>query len=256
MPRRPKTLSFWAGRLPHWEVEDGRYFITIHLAGAIPAAGRLRLRTLAAQLRTASARHSAKWLELQRAIFAEMESWLGRAEWNPHLQNRDVARLIAEAIETRHERGDWHVFEYVIMPTHLHLFCELGPPGMKTVLEDFKRWTGHRAAELLKVGPVCRTGPGTTLNPDSAERTVPAERTYQPVCPTGPERNNTGEVLSGRQDLPATPTYRFWQREWFDHWSRSDEEDDRIVAYIRQNPVKASLVATYQDWPHASWSRK
>ena len=29
---------------------------------------------------------------------------------------------------------------------------------------------------------------------------------------------------------------RFWQGEWFDHWSRSDEEDERIIAYIRRNP--------------------
>jgi hypothetical protein len=24
----------------------------------------------------------------------------------------------------------------------------------------------------------------------------------------------------------------FWQREGFDHWSRSDEEDQRIIEYI------------------------
>jgi hypothetical protein len=48
---------------------------------------------------------------------------------------------------------------------------------------------------------------------------------------------------------------RFWQREWFDHWSRSDDEDERTVVYIRNNPVKAGLVKSYQDWPYASWSR-
>jgi putative transposase len=47
----------------------------------------------------------------------------------------------------------------------------------------------------------------------------------------------------------------FWQGEWFDHWSRSDAEDERIVAYIRNNPVKAGLVRDYTDWPHASWRR-
>ena len=36
---------------------------------------------------------------------------------------------------------------------------------------------------------------------------------------------------------------RFWQDEWFDHWSRSADETDRIVHYIRQNPVRAGLVA-------------
>ena len=37
---------------------------------------------------------------------------------------------------------------------------------------------------------------------------------------------------------------RFWQREWFDHWSRSDEEDEKIVNYIRDNPVKGGTCLT------------
>ena len=47
---------------------------------------------------------------------------------------------------------------------------------------------------------------------------------------------------------------RFWQDEWFDHWSRSADETDRIAHYIRQNPVRARLVKTAEDWPYASWS--
>jgi len=47
---------------------------------------------------------------------------------------------------------------------------------------------------------------------------------------------------------------RFWQDEWFDHWSRSVDETDRIAHYIRQNPVRAGLVQSSEDWPYASWS--
>jgi hypothetical protein len=161
MTRKPKTTGFWVGRLPHWEVEDGRYFVTVHLAGAIPAEGRRRLRNLSEQASAIQEKDSPEWLSLQRAIFREM---------------------------------------YVIMPTHLHLFGEIGNRGLKETLEDFKRWTGHRAAEILK------------------------------------------------QDGD-----RFWQREWFDHWSRSDEEDEKIIKYIQNNPVKARLVSNYIDWPYGSW---
>jgi REP element-mobilizing transposase RayT len=110
--------------------------------------------------------------------------------------------MVVEAIEHRHQRGDWQVFEYVVMPTHLHLFSEIGALGLKETLEDFKRWTGHQAAKILS------------------------------------------------QDAE-----RFWQREWFDHWSRSDEQDEKIVNYIRNNPVKAGLVQNYSDWMYTSWSR-
>jgi len=44
-----------------------------------------------------------------------------------------------------------------------------------------------------------------------------------------------------------------WHREWFDHWSRSGEQDDRIRKYIRNNPVKAGMVKICNDWPFGSW---
>jgi hypothetical protein len=102
------------------------------------------------------------------------------------------------------------MFQFVVMPSHLHLFCptaDASPPGpngegrLKGTLEQFKRWTGHRAGEVIDLGDG-----------------------------------------------------RFWQDEWFDHWSRSDEEDERIVAYIRHNPVKADLVKNHLEWPYGSWN--
>lgn len=38
-----------------------------------------------------------------------------------------------------------------------------------------------------------------------------------------------------------------WQREWFDRWMRNDTEWAKTVAYIRNNPVKAGLVSTWQQ---------
>jgi putative transposase len=200
MGRKPKSIGFWVGRLPHWEVEDGRYFVTLHLSGAIPAPGRARLGRIADELRRLSAESERERLRLQRRIFGEMERWLDRSTWNPLLAQKPLADMVASAIRHRHERGDWHVWEYVVMPTHVHLFCEAGSRGLKYALDDFKCWTGHVAAKLLE-----------------------------------------------------SKNQRFWQDEWFDHWSRSDEEDERIVAYIRNNPVKAGLVQDYKDWPHGSW---
>ncbi len=46
-------------------------------------------------------------------------------------------------------------------------------------------------------------------------------------------------------------TGEFWQSEWFDHWCRDDDETTRIIAYIRQNPVKAGLATTWEAYPWA-----
>ncbi len=143
-----------------------------------------------------------EWLAHQRAIFREMEEWLDRAEWNPKLRHPDIAAMVMEAIEHRKKRGVWDIFEFVVMPTHLHLFGEIGDQGLRETLEDFKRWTGHQAAKIL-----------------------------------------------------STDDERFWQREWFDHWSRSDEEDEKTAGYIRENPVKAKLVQRAADWPYGSCGR-
>ena len=40
-----------------------------------------------------------------------------------------------------------------------------------------------------------------------------------------------------------------WQREWFDHWVRNEAEWERVVAYLRANPVKAGIVARWEDHP-------
>ena len=44
----------------------------------------------------------------------------------------------------------------------------------------------------------------------------------------------------------------FWQDESFDHWIRNPGEFARILAYIENNPVKAHLCKTPQDWPWSS----
>jgi REP element-mobilizing transposase RayT len=44
----------------------------------------------------------------------------------------------------------------------------------------------------------------------------------------------------------------FWQREYFDHWIRTEEEKSRIARYIRNNPVNAGLCARPEDWRWSS----
>ncbi len=202
MPRKPETIGFWTGRLPHREVAEGRYFITVHLAGAIPKEGQDRIYALAAEHNSIPEYDTQARLRLQRRIYLEMAAWLDRVDHVTHLQRPEVASVLTEAIAFRHGRT-WNVLEYVVMPSHLHLFVEVLNNSLKYTMEQFKRWTGHEAAKVLD------------LNKES-----------------------------------------FWQNEWFDHWSRSDEEDVRIMEYIRQNPVKAKLVSRYEDWPYGSWKHK
>jgi REP element-mobilizing transposase RayT len=49
----------------------------------------------------------------------------------------------------------------------------------------------------------------------------------------------------------------FWQPEPFDHWIRSDEEHARCRRYVVNNPSKARLCSTPEDWRWSSaWRGK
>jgi len=44
----------------------------------------------------------------------------------------------------------------------------------------------------------------------------------------------------------------FWQREYYDHWIRSEKEFFSIVHYVERNPVSAGLIARSEGWPWSS----
>ena len=46
-----------------------------------------------------------------------------------------------------------------------------------------------------------------------------------------------------------------WQRRYWEHTIRDDEDFERHVDYIHFNPVKHGLVGRVCDWPHSSFHR-
>jgi putative transposase len=187
---QPQTIRFWRGRLPHWEVVDGRYFVTTRQAGSLPT---VKAAELDAFLAGAGA---ADYLQRSRRYFVQMERWLECDSTCEPLLCGEVAMLIVNSIHVCERRGFWSVPAYVVMPNHVHLFCLPGTLSLSEIVRRFKHYTATEANRLLR-----RQG------------------------------------------------HRFWQVEWFDHWSRSPQEDDRIKSYIRNNPVKAGLARDGHDWP-------
>ena len=41
-----------------------------------------------------------------------------------------------------------------------------------------------------------------------------------------------------------------WQRDFFDHRLRDDENFTDKANYILKNPVRAGLAARFEDWPY------
>ena len=49
---------------------------------------------------------------------------------------------------------------------------------------------------------------------------------------------------------------RFWQHESYDHWIRDDADFAHCVRYTEENPVKARLCGSVEDWPWSSAAKK
>lgn len=47
----------------------------------------------------------------------------------------------------------------------------------------------------------------------------------------------------------------FWQRRYWEHRIRDDDDLARHVDYIHYNPVKHGLVASVRDWPYSTFHR-
>jgi REP element-mobilizing transposase RayT len=62
------------------------------------------------------------------------------------------------------------------------------------------------------------------------------------------EKALTVEASPTGRRLQKTPV---WQRRFFDHVLRNEESYAQKWEYVRENPVRAGLVANANDWPYA-----
>ena len=145
---KPRTISFYRGRLPHWEVEDGVYFVTLRLYGALPAKCVKALQELALEIEKSEGPAKEK---LQRTTFAILEHYLHNSVDKRHLTESPVAAMIGDSIAHMQTSGLWETFEYVIMPNHLHLLFALTGGSLRTTMLSFKRWTGRQAKAILSL---------------------------------------------------------------------------------------------------------
>jgi len=66
----------------------------------------------------------------------------------------------------------------------------------------------------------------------------------------------TSRRIRAVQPRPATAATKanaetsLWQREFFDHVLRSEESYAQKWNYVRENPVRAGLVRSFNDWPY------
>jgi REP element-mobilizing transposase RayT len=135
------TTRFRRGNLPHWEVENGRYFVTVRLADSIPPASVLRLQEIHRSIAAVEAQSGA-FAHLQRQYFQTMEKYLEAGAGDCHLGHAANARIVVEGLSSL---TDWNVevAHYTIMPNHWHALLVPARECTRSVADIMKRIKGR-----------------------------------------------------------------------------------------------------------------
>lgn len=180
------------GRLPHWEKENGIYFVTFRLADSLPQdileklkAEREQTEKVLANLErelSPPEKRKIDWLFSEKA-----DEYLDKNFGECYLGNPQIAEMVADAL--RYFDGErYHLFAWCVMPNHIHVvFRAIQKNKLDEILHSWKSFTANKANKLLNL------------------------------------------------------TDKFWQREYYDHLVRTQEEFEQIIQYILDNPLKAGL---------------
>jgi putative DNA methylase len=208
------------GHLPRWYVPHAAHFVTYRLAGTLPADVVESLRGKRAKLLARPIPHGMTAGErrcvVHKQLFAEYDSYLDSHVAVDWLAKPAIAEIICGNLY-HHNASKYRLLCYCIMPNHVHVL----------------------------------------LRP--AEATLPRGEDDVPCGEEDDKRSPLSTIMHSLKSYTANEANRclgrvgqFWQHESYDHWVRDEDELERIVAYINNNPVKAGLVQQPWDWRFGS----
>ncbi len=124
-------VKVYTRNLPHWRQAGATYFVTFHLADALPAARKNELVAMRREweLQNPPPRSEAAWTEYGRTVFRQVERWMDAGHGACWFQRPEYAAELRRAILHFHEVR-YEVGSFVIMANHCHLAIRL--------LEDYQ----------------------------------------------------------------------------------------------------------------------
>lgn len=212
--------EFYRRQLPHIHPHHATYFITFRLIHSLPVSivemltkkySEYEQRLKEQPGMTDAAQRRVALEEFHHAYFTAFDEFL-----DAHREgNRWLSNnAVADVVRDALHHRDGIVYDllcYTIMPNHVHMICTIDSAAI------FVR----RAFHGSRITPVA-----TMLH--SLKRYTAHE------C----------NALLGRQGA-------FWQSESYDRVVRNDQELDRTIGYVMNNPVKAGFVTDMLEWKYS-----
>jgi putative transposase len=214
---------------PLSDEDKARGFLGWHERGYLPHCdkpGLVQLVTL--RLRRGEWERLLK-IEDMRERRMELESYLDRGVGECWLRDSRVAGVVEEAMRFHHGER-YELLAWCVMPNHVHVLVHVWDWPLWKLIASWKRFSATRALRLLEAEG--RFG----------DRRSRAERRFP----------NRHEEEEGSTPNRSSALRAFWQREYWDTFMRDAEQEKTAVRYVENNPVKAKLCRTTEDWPFSS----
>ena len=125
--------------LPHWEAENGIYFVTYRLADSLPKSSVERIT------RELDFNES-----LDRRLSRHLEKLLDSGTGECHLSRPEIAAIVAESLQ-KFEAARYRLYAWCIMPNHVHTAMQ--PQGqwkLEQIVHSWKSFTANEANRILK----------------------------------------------------------------------------------------------------------
>ena len=151
-----RVITVRRRNLPHWETEEGTYFVTFRLADSLPIDVARRIA-------------SRKRFHLLADRFLD-RGWGAR-----YLRDPRCARIMESALRF-FDGQRYRLHAYVVMPNHVHLSFKTFPGfSVSSVVHSWKGYSGKQInATIGRSGPLWQTEPYDSLIHDANDlrRTV------------------------------------------------------------------------------------
>jgi putative transposase len=141
-------------RLPHWHAEHAIYFVTWHLADALPSQVMARLRDErdAERERICRMRGSATFAEqrmLDAALIEACERFLDQHAGECLLRDRRAAKIVEDSLKF-FDGVRYQLFAWCVMPNHVHVvFSFIDGFGLSSILHSLKGFTSKEINKIL-----------------------------------------------------------------------------------------------------------
>jgi len=143
------------GRLPHWEKEDGIYFVTFRLADSLPQGVLEKIKAEREQNKKAitnlerelsvSEKQKIDWLFSER-----IDEYLDKNYGECHLRKPEIAKIVADSLQ-HFDNERYHLFTWCVMPNHVHtVFRAVQKNELEEILHSWKSYTAKKINKILK----------------------------------------------------------------------------------------------------------